>query len=232
MDISGEEDGDSDSDSSLESNSHRANDQLENLHGQLLSLGLPDDFGALIDEIKDHYSDISDESSCDTKRHHKLLTVSDAPRDVIETIIYHRGRRNRPCPCLSNYTTSHGGTYSMDLLVQLIIESRDFVRAEDRGITDCVRNLIRRKCTHNHRGYLCHQTTCLFLGCKHEHTNMSKSLSYLICIGCRDKKGKSVSREPLPVCEVAFRLTYCISRHALEMFRQDMNRVGQPLCSC
>lgn len=151
MDVCGEEEVDSDCDSSLESNSHRASDQLENLHEQLLSLGLPDDFGALVDEIKDHHGDNSDDSSCDAQRHHKRLTISDAPQDVIETVIYHCGRRNRPCSCLSNYTTSHGGTYSMDLLVQLIIESRDFVRVEDRGITDCVRNLIRRKCTPNHR---------------------------------------------------------------------------------
>lgn len=72
-------------------------------------------------------------------------------------------------------------------------------------------------------------------GCKYDGGGRSSSSinnnvsynrrKYKICLGCTGNDGKAVDRVPIDVCEVAFRLTYCISRRTLMKIHSNLKSV-------
>lgn len=221
----------SDMESDMEDDLEDESNDSEMIRQELYDLNLPEDFGGILAEMNQ-----DDQRSADSKE--TIFNTDDSFDVVYRKIVTHKNRRNSfVCDCLTKQLSMNGGHYSLETLVEMIVESRNFIRADSDGdIPERQTRLVQRKdilyFSHDfQKGRKYQQLTncCIILlkGCKYDNNSHLpyQSRSYQICLGCKDKSGKLVARDPINVCEVAFRTVYCISRRRLDSIQNRLRTV-------
>ena len=109
-----------------------------NFRFELKRWGLDDEFGGLL-------TDFEGETRAFTGQN--LVTASDDPSYIFKNVICHRRRRDgkEDCTCLTGFINPNGGAITIDELILVIVQSRNFVRSEGTDSRNCMRNLFRSK---------------------------------------------------------------------------------------